>query len=100
MFHSRIINNKINSLRERCLHLFCGDKSPSFEKLLEQDKSVTIHTKNPQIVATEMFKVYQNISPIFSEIFHRRDINYNLRINSDFAVPNVRSVYHGSDSIS
>ena len=46
-----------------------------------------------------MFKVYRNISPpIFSEIFHRRDINYNLRINSDFAMPNVGSVFLGSES--
>ena len=46
-----------------------------------------------------MFKVYRNISPpIFSEIFHRRDINYNLRINSDFAMPNVGSVFHGIES--
>ena len=31
----------------------------------------------------EMLKVYQNISPpIFREMFHRRDINYDLRINS------------------
>ena len=48
-----------------------------------------------------MFKVYRNLSPpIFSEISHRSDINYNLRINSDFAMPNVRSVFHESKSIS
>ena len=71
MFRSRIINNKINHLHERCLRLLCGDKSSPFEKLLKQDKSVTIHTRNLQVLATEMFKVYQNIySPIFSEIFH------------------------------
>ena len=71
MSHSRIINNKIIRLHERCLRLLYGDKSSSFEKLLEQDKSVTIHTRNLQILATEMFKVYRNISPpIFSEIFH------------------------------
>ena len=56
-----------------------GDKLSSFEKLLEQDKSVTIHTRNLQILATEMFKVCRNIPPpIFSDIFHRRDKNYNL----------------------
>ena len=76
-------------------------KSSSFEKLSKQDKSDTIYTKNLQILATEMFKVYRNISPpIFSEIFHRSDENYNLRINSDFAMPNIRSVFHGSESIS
>ena len=88
-----IINNKINRLHERCLRLLYGDEQLSFRKLLEQDKSVTIHTRNLQILATEMLKVYRNIfPPIFSEIFHRRDINYNLRINSDFAMSNVRSV--------
>ena len=58
-----------------------------------------IHTSNMQILATEMFKVSRNISPpIFREIFHRRDINYNLRINSDFVMPSVRSVFRGSES--
>ena len=52
-----------------------------------------------------MFKVYRNISPqnippIISKVFHQRDINYNLQINSGFAMPNVRSVFHGSESIS
>ena len=48
-----------------------------------------------------MFKVYRNISPpFFSEIFHRRYKNYNIRISSDFPMPNVRSVFHGSESIS
>ena len=55
-----------------------------------------IHIRNLQILATEMFKVYRNISPpIFSEIFHR----HNLQINSDFAMPNVKSIFHGSESI-
>ena len=101
MFHGCIINNKINRLHERCLRLLYGDKTSSFEKLLEQDKSVTIHTRNRQILATEMFKVYRNISTaIFIEIFHRLDINYNLGINSDFAMPNVRPVFWGRESIS
>ena len=47
-----------------------------------------------------MFKVYRNVfPPIFGEIFHRRDINYNLLINSNFAMPNVKTVFHGSESI-
>ena len=100
MFDSRIINNNINRLHERCLRLFYGDKSTSFGKLLEQDKSVTTHTRNLQVLATEMLKVYRNISPpIFSKIFHRHDIGYNLRTNSDFVMPNVRSVFHASENI-
>ena len=101
MFHSHIINDEFNRLHERCLRLLYGDKWSSFEKLLQQDKSVAIHTRNLPILATGVFKVHRNISPlIFGEIFHQRVISYNLRINSDFAIPNVRSVFHGSKSIS
>ena len=41
-----------------------------------------------------------SMSPIFSELFRRLDICYNLRSNSNFAVPNVKSVFYGSESIS
>ena len=37
---------------------------------------------------------------MFSQIFHRCDINYNLRINSELAIPNVRSAFHESESVS
>ena len=36
--------------------------------------------------------------PIISELFRRRGISYNLRSNSNFAVPNVKSVFHGSEN--
>ena len=101
MFHSRITKNKINRLHERCMRLIYGDKTSSFEELLEQDKSVSIHTRNLQMLVTEMFKVYRSMSPpIFSELFRGRDICYNLQSNSNFAVPHVKSVFHGSESIS
>ena len=51
MFHSRITNNKINRLHEKCMRLIYGDKTSSFEEL-EQDKSVSIHTRNLQMLAT------------------------------------------------
>ena len=50
-FHARIKNNKINRLHERCMHLRYGDKTSSFEELLEQDKSVSIHARNQQMFA-------------------------------------------------
>ena len=53
------------------------------------------------MLATKMFKVYGSMSPpIFSELFRRHDIWYDLRSNSNFAMPNVKSVFHGSKSIS
>ena len=99
MFHTRIMNNKINHLHERCLGLLYVEKTSSFEKLLKQEKSVSILWRNLKMLVTKMFKVCRNESPpIFEETFLRSVINYNLRSNSEFAVPNVRSVFLGSES--
>ena len=46
------------------------DETSTFEELLEKDKSVTIHHRNLQFLATEMFKVTLGLSPSFmSEVF-------------------------------
>ena len=94
-----VILSFINRLHEKCMRLIYGDKTSSFEELLDQDKSVSIHTRNVQMLVAEMFKVYRGMSPIISEVFRRRDISYNLQGNSNFAVPNVKSVFHRSESI-
>ena len=39
MFHSREINNKINNLHERALHITYKDTESSFEELLVKDNS-------------------------------------------------------------
>ena len=91
MLHSRIMNNKINRLHERCIRLTYGDKTSSFEELLEQVKPVSIHTRNLQMLATYIFKVYGSITPpIFNELFRQRDISYNLQSNPNFAATNVK----------
>ena len=46
MFHSRSLNNKINSFHERALRITYGDRSSSFENLLKKDNSVSIHYRN------------------------------------------------------
>ena len=48
-----------------------------------------------------MFKVYKNLlSAIKADLFHVRQNSYNLRHDSYFAIPNVRSVYHRTESLS
>ena len=97
MFHSRILNNKINSLHERALRITYGDRSSSFENLLEKDNSVSIHHRNIQALATEMFKVKNNIAPeIMKELFAPKMSSYDLRNNNSFKRRRVRSVWHGT----
>ena len=56
MCRSRAVNNKINKLNETCLRTVYNDKKSSFKELLETDKSVPIHIKNLQGLATEIFQ--------------------------------------------
>ena len=71
MCYSRTINNKINPFHERCLRIVYSDKTSSFEKLLEKDGFVTLHTRNLRTLATEIFKVYNNFSSaIIVHLFH------------------------------
>ena len=101
MCHSRIVNSKINKLRKRCLRIVDNDKKSPFKELLETDKSVPIHIKNLQVLATEMFRVYGDIStPIVRQLYQSRNNDYNLRQFSQFELPNVRRVLCGTESIS
>ena len=87
-------------LDETCLRIIYSDKSSTFEELLEKDGSVTVHIRNIQKLAIEMFRVFKNLSsPIISGLFEVRENNYNLRNHSYFLIPTVKTVYHGSESI-
>ena len=57
MCQSRVMNNKINRLNERCFTIIYNGKTWAFADLLAKSGSVTIHIRNLQVLATEMFKV-------------------------------------------
>ena len=101
MCHNRTYNNKINRLHERCLRLIYNDKRSSFEDLLEKDNSVSIHHKNLQALAIVVFKVHTKTSPeIIQEVFLVKEQgNYNLRKQTDFVIPQVKSVNCGLECI-
>ena len=102
MCHSRTNNNKINKLHGRCLRIVYNDKQSSFNQLREKDGSVSIHKRNIQILATEMYKLISNLSPpILNAVFKlNSDSLYNLRQISQFSRSLVKSLYHGTESIS
>ena len=70
MFCGRAANNKINHIHEHSLRIVYNDYISSFKDLLRREKTFTIHHRNIQSLAIELFKVMNNISnTIISELF-------------------------------
>ena len=98
MFHGRIVNKKINHLHERALHIVYKDYISSFEDL--KGINLTIHHRNIQSLAIELFKVKQNLSnSMLSNMFPTRSISYNLRSQTDFIRRNASTSQYGLNSI-
>ena len=83
--------NESNRLHERCLRITYSDKTSSFEALLDKDGSVSIHKRNLQLLANEMYKANKGLSPpIITDLFEKKsDHQYDLRHNSPFTIPAV-----------
>ena len=101
MIHNRGLNNKINHIHERVLRILYHDYSSSFQDLPDKYKSVTIHQRNLEQLATEIFKVKIGIAPIvINEIFtFDESNNYNLRSGMHISSVNMHSTQYGTESI-
>ena len=100
MFHSRLINNKINMLNERCLRIVYSDNQSTFEELLEKD-TVSVHQRNLQFLATELYKVLNGLSPdLMKDVFPLNDDSgYSTGNKRTFKSRNVKTVGYGTDSL-
>ena len=100
MFHSGQLNQKIYNIQERALRITYKDTESTFSELLQKDSAVTIHTKNLQILMTEMYKTRNGLNPSFmQEIFCDNTTYHNLRNNNEFFQLRVRSVNNGTESV-
>ena len=101
MFQSRKLNNRINSIHERALRITYKDYKSSFNELLQNDNAVTIHQRNLQALATEIFKIKNDLSPeIMKEVVELKEPSYNLRLKENSFVRGiVRTTNYGLQSI-
>ena len=74
------LNNKINKLHERVLRIVYTNDELNFRELLDKDDSITIHQRNLQRLAIEMYKIKNHVSPLLvQQLFTQKDNIYDLR---------------------
>ena len=78
-----------------------NDNRSTFKQLLEKDNSVSIHSRNLQALAIEMFKVYKEQGPeILSDVFPLNSQSaYHVRSHAYFATRPTRTVHYGENSL-
>ena len=80
VFTSRYLNNALNNIHKRALHLIYNDYELPFDRILEDNKQKSIHLKNIELSAIEIYKFQAGLTPpIMSDLLVTRENNYNLR---------------------
>ena len=77
MFHSRHLNNEINSIRERALRITYQNTS-TFQELLNKGKSGSIQHRNLQVLAKEILKFTEVYRIIFAETILLNEVKCTL----------------------
>ena len=68
--------------------------------MLKQNKSVSIHQRNLQILATKIFKTKNGLNPVIMEdVFKLKNLTYNFRNAETLNRRNVNSVKYGTETI-
>ena len=101
MFTSRYLNNALNSIHERALRLIYNDYELPFDRILEDNKQKSIHQKNIESLAIEIYKFQAGLTPpIMSDLFVTRENNYNLRNFQELESSLRQTVKFGTETIS
>ena len=102
MFHTKQLNNRINSLHEKALRVTYQGRNSSFSELLNLDKSVSICYRNIKYLLLEIYKVKMELSPpIMSDIFSlSENSSYNLRCGVTVNRRNIRTSKFSFETVS
>ena len=102
MFLSKRINNKITNVHEEAFRIVYSDYKSTFQELLDKCASFSVHHRNIQTLATEIYKHIHGLLPaIMGKVFKSyRTLSYNLRTQNDFSSRVPKTVKYGTETIS
>ena len=101
MFHTRDIQNKIDSVHKKALRILFNEPDSNFGDLLIKDGGCTNHMHNIQLLMIEMFKAQNNLEPsLLKDVFEKSDYKGPaLRTDKYFKTNLVKSDSFGLNSL-
>ena len=101
MLYSKASQDKLEKIKERALRLAYSDYSYPYEELLANSKESTIHITSIRVLAFEVYKIRNNLNPIFmNDYFLQKTTTHNLRIQNLLLIPKVKTTTYGIKSLS
>ena len=94
------LNNKIKNIHERALRIVYQDKKSSFKILVKRDKSMSIHMKNLQYLATKLFIELPFSGNHERNFIFQENETYNLRSGNHLAQKNIQTTQYRIESVS
>ena len=99
MFHNRKLNRRINKLHERALRIVYNDYESPFRKLLDASNSFTIHERNIQTLAIELYKVVKNLAPQIMHLIFQIELNPRYPRQNIFKTSSVKTTNWGTETL-
>ena len=100
LFSSQSSNNLIKKVYERSLRFITNDENSSFDTLLQNNKHITVHQRNLQILMTEVYEIINGEAPaIMKNLFIFREKIHNIRNFQIIAHENKNTVKYELETI-
>ena len=100
MFSGKRNLNKIHNIHKRTLRVVYKEYDKSYEELLRDHNTTSIHQNHVKFLATEIFKSINKLNPEFMwQYFSVSDTNYMLRSGSRLNIPQANSTKYGINSL-
>ena len=86
-------------VHERTLRIVFSNYESTFQQSLKQNKSVSIHQRNLQILATKILKKKNGLHPVtLEDVFKFKNLMHNFRNVETLNRSNVNSVKYGTET--
>ena len=101
MFCNEGANKQNDRNHKRARQILYKDNESSFEALLTRIGSNSVHVNNLQKLMIEIFKSMNGLKPsLVWEVYERKYVPYNRRIQNLCKLPPIKMVSFGLDSVS